>query len=665
MEEDYVSESFGLYEDQELIDALGMGRTPGQSLAPLVSEEAAQQESALTSTARGVAGGVRDAAQGFIDFTGEAGDVLQDKMPLGYVIIKDGNLEFSSQRPENMSEIRLPQIESGNTISEGLVRGLSQFVTGMAISPVGKAGAPFQFIKRAAFAETLFDPEDGNLATLMKDLGVDNDFINLLDSRVDEDADAAERLKARLKQATTGTIEGAVLDGVVAATRAARSDEGFKQTIKNYFTEAGRAADQRLAADASSTTLSMGVDPTKAIDTALSAAGKAAKPSTEEMKNILDLRAEQMKLPVSNRIQPRSDQPLFDLNYQRNTAPQKEIPVPRAPEGKALPKFNRGAKVIELTDQIASVLAERARPFVNTNVQFFYHTGPIIDKAVSLGISEETARSQLRKFAENYAATSPRTKTEENLRSASLVTAKQKAGIDLSEIIGPGGDGINEKGYPMMIGPGGIHQKLVDDAAAGGFNFNTNPKPATFVENVSGNHAGVTVDTHAIRAVFSAMNEIDPGSVPIQFIGGKTAAKRKENQTKYQADPASLDVSNMIDDGLATQKIDGKDVQTEYAIFSDIYKKVAEELGVTPAEAQALSWFANGDKTGLGSAPKTIVELIDERVDVTAQALGQTKDEVFRKFMRGGIPLLSLGGFTLLDTGALISQPKEQSNDAD
>ena len=54
MEEDYVSESFGLYEDQELIDALGMGRTPGQSLAPLVSEEAAQQESALTSTARGV-----------------------------------------------------------------------------------------------------------------------------------------------------------------------------------------------------------------------------------------------------------------------------------------------------------------------------------------------------------------------------------------------------------------------------------------------------------------------------------------------------------------------------------------------------------------------------------------------------------------------------------
>ncbi len=244
MEEDYVSESFGLYEDQELIDALGMGRTPGQSLAPLVSEEAAQQESALTSTVRGVAGGVRDAAQGFIDFTGEAGEVLQDKMPLGYVIIRDGNLEFSSQRPENMTEIQIPQIESGGSISEGLVRGLSQFVTGMAISPVGKAGAPFEFIKRAAFAETLFDPEEGNLATLMKDLGVDNDFINLLDSRVGEDADAAERLKA-------------------------------KQTIKNYFTEAGEKAEQRIADRG--TQLTSGVDPTATLDELIAALSRAVR----------------------------------------------------------------------------------------------------------------------------------------------------------------------------------------------------------------------------------------------------------------------------------------------------------------------------------------------------------------------------------------------------
>ena len=383
---------------------------------------------------------------------------------------------------------------------------------------------------------------------------------------------------------------------------------------------------------------------------------------SDELKTVLDLRAEQMKLPVGQRVQPSTDNVIFDLEakpgenqspYERNMPEQSDTPVPRAPDGATLPLNNRGAKVIGMSEQISDVLADRAQPLVGSNVQYFYHTGPIIDKAVELGIPEETAREQLKKFALNYAATSPRTMTEQNLRNASLVTAKQKRGVELTEMIGPGGEGVNEKGYPMMINPGGIHKKLVDEAAGDGLNFDTNPKPATFAENVSGNLAGVTADTHAIRAVFDAMNEIEPGSIPIEFIGGKNAKATKEMRAQYLADPSSLDPATMINDTLATQKINGQSVQTEYAIFSDIYKKVAEKIGVKPAEAQSLSWFANGQKTGLASEPKTIVELIDERVDVTAQMLGQTKDEVFKKFMQGSIPLLSLGGLTLPDTGAM------------
>jgi hypothetical protein len=476
----------------------------------------------------------------------------------------------------------------------------------------------------------------------------------LFESIVDK-LNISDEAKQGLKQ---GYLAGEFASMGLVAPKAAKAGVG---AVADY----AAGAPARLEEAKSGVTLGMGVDPMTVLDETIVAMSKKTPPAkNSDLINVLNLRADQMKLSPKDRIQPSGENPLFDTTpdaYQRNLPEQTETPVPRAPEGAKLPLNNRAAKVVEMTPQIADKLAEKMQPYLGTPAQYFYNTGPIIDKAVGLGVPEDVARKQLKRFALNYAATSPRTQTEPNLRSASIVSAKETQGINYDEIVGPGGEGINEKGYPMMIQPAspgkaeGIHRKLIEAVRAGGIDYNTNPKPATFAENVTGNLAGVTVDTHAIRGALDAMNEVEPGSIPEGFIA-------KEFREQYKADPSTFNPATMVIDTLGDQKVGGVKMQTEYAVFSDLYKEAAKKLNVSPAEAQALGWFGSGKRTGLASDLKTVADLIDERVDVTAQALNRPKEEVFIDFFSGKIPLLSLGGLTLLDTGA-ITDNQEGADD--
>ena len=469
-------------------------------------------------------------------------------------------------------------------------------------------------------------------------------FDNFVDS-LDIDPTFKEDAKSGYSAGEFGGIGGVVAKGPKIA--------------KKGLEKLGDKAQRELDLDTGGTTLSMNAigEADKLLKQGL--AKFAPNNILEDTKLVLNKRAEEMNLAVKDRTQPSGQNRLFDTSdeaYQKIEVEQKETPVPRKNENQVYPLNNRAKAIEDKSDAIAEALAQKIIPFKGRNIQYFYNTSPIIKKAVELGISREDAILQLNKFAKNYASTSPRTTTDQNLRNASLVSSKENIGADLKDILGPGGEGVNEKGYPMMINPGGIHKKLIDDSRAEGISFDTNPKPATFAENVSGNLEGVTVDTHAIRAVIYVMNDIEPGSVPLEWIGGKTPKKTKEYQDMYKKDPSSLDPSTMIKDTLGSQTLDKVSKQTEYAVFSDVYKKVAEIAGVRPAEAQSLSWFANGDKTGLASEPKTIVELIDDRIDVTSQLTNQSKEEVFKKFMQGSIPLASVSGLTLLDTGAIIDE---------
>ena len=59
----------------------------------------------VAATARAVGGGVRDAAQGFIDLTGELGEVMNEVIPAGYLTWGDDGFHYTTQKPEGMEQI--------------------------------------------------------------------------------------------------------------------------------------------------------------------------------------------------------------------------------------------------------------------------------------------------------------------------------------------------------------------------------------------------------------------------------------------------------------------------------------------------------------------------------------------------------------------------------
>lgn len=389
------------------------------------------------------------------------------------------------------------------------------------------------------------------------------------------------------------------------------------------------------------------------------------------LKRVYDKMSERMAIKKpANRVQPDPSRiRVIDQDY-KTPAPfsfpeDLSAGYPRNPNPMALlPKRDRARSVVENRKQISDQLTKKIvdSGILGSDARYFYHSdGPIYRAAINSGLSEDEAVKFLDDFSKYFAATSPRTKVEDNIRSASSVMAKQAAGIPHRQIVGggtidpkTGQRGISEKGYPMMTGKGGIHGNLIDNVIEyGSIDRATNTKPATFGANMVGNRSGVTVDTHALRGALIAMNDASVGSVPEGFILPKF-------REVYRKDPSTL-TPNMIDDTVGTQviDIDGRkvDAQTEYPIFADIYHDVAKNLGVEPAEAQALGWFGLGDETNLGSAKQTVSDILDERINVTAQEMGLTPQEVAKLFFKRKIPLLSVGGG--VSVGSNIAAPNQ------
>jgi hypothetical protein len=314
--------------------------------------------------------------------------------------------------------------------------------------------------------------------------------------------------------------------------------------------------------------------------------------------------------------------------------------------GGKLPAGQRMEPLIEAQDDIASELARRMSAGVGTQDQYFYHTGPIREMAENAGVPPDVF---MNRFSAYYGGTSPRTQTEPNLLNATMLQYRAAEGLPLdAPVLGlagldpkTGAAPRNDVGYAMITG---MHPDLAQRLEADPFgNFAGNPKPSSFALNTAGNLQGGTMDTHAIRGALLSFDAAYPGQIPRQWFKTEDAFRRYQ-----EGGVGQVNLDSDIDDSLKSAASGGVRSQVEYGPMADIYESAANRMNLSPAEAQALGWFGAGADTGLRSESRSIVGLMNDRINITAQLLGLPQETVAVLYAQGRIPLAGVAGMGLL-----------------
>jgi len=234
----------------------------------------------------------------------------------------------------------------------------------------------------------------------------------------------------------------------------------------------------------------------------------------------------------------------------------------------------------------------------------WYNLRPLRDEYLNMWGEEEGAK-RFKNFAEIFAAGSPRSKVIQNNKRTSMFQKLKEDGVDISKVLNAGKtptpQQFNEGYTTMPQGYGdfahGLHVPIIGDVEsgvglAGGEKFGR-PKVSTFGQNLQGNLAGSTVDTHNKQALTL---------------------------------PLSLNVA--VKDN-------------EYGFLDDLNKKQAARHGIQPAQAQASLWQGASEITGVDDS-RPLMQILDERIHATADKMSISPQAMRDGLIKGKLPLLQL-----------------------
>lgn len=347
------------------------------------------------------------------------------------------------------------------------------------------------------------------------------------------------------------------------------------------------------------------------------------------------------------RDNPMAGENLFDLSNAQPAMPDRPM-LPRydPPRGTS-PRVAEALKKASVRKKLEAMVQQGKEMMPDS----WYRTGPLFD--VFKRELEDGAEAKFQRFMELVAATSPRSRVPDNIRTASYYNHLDAKGLPIPEAPAKGYGSVAQK----------LHKQNVENINAGGLNPLQNPKPASFVENLLGNENPVTIDTHNFRAL--GMASKDPRFLASSIQRPRMLPDGTEIFETYSPAKAYANGELTMAEALKQPTYWASAPNAnEYKAYEEAQQAMAQKLGMTPAEWQEKMWVGGGATTGLDSPPEPFLRTLASRIAYTAERMKATPEEVLSKFVRGEIPLLQFGGAAALGAGSMLELTQPDSEPA-
>ena len=308
---------------------------------------------------------------------------------------------------------------------------------------------------------------------------------------------------------------------------------------------------------------------------------------------------------------------LFDTTRAAEVPDVPQTPLTRYEPPRGVPESVQGVLEPENVSRVQGVVE---RGLKEGGLEWY--NAEALRKVFVEELGEELGNQRFNLFMDINAATSPRSKVVPNIQRSSLFYQQGLEGNPMGGFRQSPSEAVplgEWEGTPMLLpqGYGTLahkgHSKLLTQIDEGvPFDpVHKQQKISSYAQNLRGNQAPATVDTHDASGWLDLPREDHPFYV-----------RKKDKKTGEM------------------QWVKNSPSKTQYPTLEAGHRTIAENLGISPAQSQAGRWIGDASTTGVDAASvRPWLESFEDVLTKAAERESITSTEALRRFVRGELVL--------------------------